>query len=92
MIRKCDEETTMKQCNPIFKTIPSRISIYANPNTSATLKILILAPHNPTKIATTSTTTSTVAPSIHLGLKIRYSMRCLLRCPAHIVVARLTTA
>jgi hypothetical protein len=63
-----------------------------NPKISATLIILIRAPHNPTKIATKSTTSNDDAPSMKRGLKILYSMRCLLKCPAHIVVARLIVA
>jgi hypothetical protein len=63
-----------------------------NPKTSATLKILILAPHKPTKIATISTIRSDDAPSMKRGLKILYNIRCLLKWPAHIVVAKLIVA
>ena len=58
-----------------------------NPNTSPTLDPLTLTPVNATTISTTSTTTNTIQPSKNLGINTRYSIKCLLRCPAQSVVA-----
>jgi hypothetical protein len=65
---------------------------YPHPKISPTLKLFHLKPHNAIKIPTTSTTTNTAALLINFGQKIRYNIRCLLKCPAHIVVAKLVTA
>jgi hypothetical protein len=66
--------------------------VQAQPKTSPTLKILNLTPTSATQIPMRSTTKSTNAAVMNFGLKIRKSIKCLLRCPAHIVVARHTTA
>lgn len=64
-----------------------------HPNTSATDPILHQIPNiNPTKMPMTSTINNTAAPMRNLGLKIRYSIRWRRRWPAHMVVARDSTA
>ena len=63
-----------------------------HPNTSAMLEKFHLKLPIETKMPIKSTVISTADAVINRGLKILYSIRCLLNQPAHIVVAKLITA
>lgn len=61
-----------------------------HPKTSPTLNPLLLTATSAPKSPTTSTTNTTIPPIINRGLKMRYSIRCLLRCPAQHIVQSAT--